>query len=154
MVGAAAVRSRAQEAHADELPNAGAARRRDHGRGTCNVDACVGLRADLPVDAGAVRDGRAARERGGQPVLVVGRHRDEAHSGLASNALVAAVDTPRDQDDLVAVGEERPGQVRTDEAGAAGDRDPHDAAFRPIRRRWRNCVGHTWLKKSPTWAAS
>ena len=92
MIVTAAVRPRAQEAQVHKLSNAGAARRRDDRRGPRDVNARVRLLADLAVDAGAVGDGGAARERVGQAVLIVGRDRDETRSGFASNALVASVD--------------------------------------------------------------
>ena len=60
VVRAAAARPRAEEAHVHQFSHTGAARRRDHRRGPGDVDARVGLSADLPVDAGAMRDGRAA----------------------------------------------------------------------------------------------
>ena len=94
-----------------------------------HVDRLVGLRADLAVDARAVRDRVAALEGGSERPGIDDVAGDDADPrGVTDATRERPVVAPaRECDDVVALGTERHRQVAPDEARAAGDRDAHDA---------------------------
>jgi hypothetical protein len=80
-----AVGSRPQEAEQDDLRNARAARSLDDMARALDVDTAIGLRAELAIDAGAVRDGVASLEGRRESVGIgqIGRNETSAAEGGA-----------------------------------------------------------------------
>jgi len=119
-----------------------------------DVDPFVALPADFAIDPRAMGDGCAALERSRQEGWVGEIPGDEANMRVPANGFVPSIGAARDEDHLVPLRREPPGEMPTHEAGATGDRDLHARALRATPRRRAIWVGHTALKKSPSTLAS
>ena len=91
-----------------------------------DVDVLVGLRADLAIDAGAMRNGIAAREGGGEFLHIV--RADGMKGGIAelADGLIPFVRAAGNDFYLMAFSGERLGEMAADESCSSGDGDFHD----------------------------
>lgn len=99
-------------------------------------------------------DGCAALERRRQERWVGEITGHESNTRVRPNGFIPSIGAARDEDHLVPLPGELPGEMPSHEAGAARDRDLHARALRAAPRRWAIWVGHTALKKSPSTLAS
>src|SRR5437879_13119783 len=136
--------SSAQEAQVADLARSARSRGVADRALAAHVHALVRLGAYLAVDAREVRDRVAPSERSAKDLVVIGRSRDEVHAA-PEDRRIAPIDTPCDDDHLVAVIEQRDREVTADETGPTRDGDLHTRRA-VIARRWRTCVGQTALR--------
>ena len=79
----------------------------------------IGLRADLAIDTGTVRNRFATRERIPQSLGIGQANFDQAHTRQLDDCRVALINASGHQNDLVATPNELPRQVSSDETGTA-----------------------------------
>src|ERR1700680_3090629 len=119
-------RTSSEKTKQEETADASDARRLKHVRSTLDVDALVGLRANLAVDARAVSD-RAASNKCLGEVRGIGKIRwEEGDAWRGANCFVAAIYASCDENGLVSGGCKCTCQVPAHEAAASGNCDFHD----------------------------
>src|SRR5436309_8167896 len=129
MIRRATVGSRTQKAKKEETPDSAAARRLEHVGRALDVNASIGLSANLTVDAGAVSDCASCKYVRETPRI--GKiNSKEGDPGRGPNGFVPAVDTARNQHNVVAGGGERTRQMAADEAGPTSNCCLHHCLLR------------------------
>src|SRR6185295_20336562 len=105
------------------------------------VDAGVGLRAVLPIDAGTVRHRLAPGKRRGEPICVVGSHRVKGGVRQAADGAIAVIFTASDDDDVMTLGGERTSEMPADESRSSGDGNFHTGPLLSVLVRFGgSCV--------------
>src|SRR5215831_19295148 len=125
MVSRPAGRSGTQEADEGKPLDARRSRRLYNCGGPSNMNAFVGLRPPLPIDAGAMCYAVACGERRREPGLIIGCGRDEGDSWQGANGGVASILAPCDDDRGVPRINQRTRQVSSDESRPSSHGDAH-----------------------------
>src|SRR5438876_2117748 len=126
MIRRATLGSRTQEAKKEEAPDSGATRPLEHVGRALDVNALIGLSANLTVDAGAVSDCIASCKYFRETPRIGKICSKECHPGRRPNGVVPAVYTARNQHNVVAGGGKRTRQMAADEASATSNCYLHD----------------------------
>jgi len=130
MIRRATVGSRTQEAKKEETPDSGATRPLEHVGRALDVNALIGLSANLTIDAGAVSDCIASCKYLRETPRIGKICSKECHPGRGPNGLVSAVHTARNQHNVVTGSGERTGQMAADEASPTSNCYLHDCLLR------------------------
>jgi hypothetical protein len=101
-------------------------RRVDHVSGSLDVNPLIRLAPDLTADSGAVGDRVAFRKGFHKPCFLADTDGAKPGTGKLGDALVAVSRAAGDQDHLMAIVEQGPREVTSDEPRRARNRNSHE----------------------------